>query len=157
MLYLRLAGQFWVCLLTFFFTERFWAHKNTSQAKTNQQNKNKRTLNNNGNNFSRARKLIWGTNVFVLLVKQTQICSDNLKHNTTEEFPPPPPPPPHTHPQPTYLLSHVCICMNARTLQVLVFLLEILWDELFLTESWILIFINITKLWLLSLLWQYFR
>ena len=42
-------------------------HKNTSQAKTNWQNKKKKqTLNNKGNNFSRAQKLLIVWKLFVL-------------------------------------------------------------------------------------------
>ena len=42
--------------LIFFLTKSFRAHKNTSQSKINQQNKNKLMLNSKGNNFSRAYK-----------------------------------------------------------------------------------------------------
>ena len=53
-------------LFIIFFTKRFWAHKNTSQAKTNQPNKNKWTKNNKGNNFLCAQKLLRGWKLFVL-------------------------------------------------------------------------------------------
>ena len=46
-------------------TKRFLAHKNTSQAKISYQNKNKLTLNNKGNNFSRAHKLLGVTCFYV--------------------------------------------------------------------------------------------
>ena len=40
-------------------------HKKANQAKTNQQNKNKRTLKNKGNNFLR-KKLLRGANLVIL-------------------------------------------------------------------------------------------
>ena len=58
---MRLSRQFQACLFYFYFiflTKRFHAHKNMSQAKINQQNKNKLTLNNKGNNFSHVLKLL---------------------------------------------------------------------------------------------------
>ena len=54
-------------LFIIFRTKTFRAHKNTSQAKTNQQNKIKQTKNNRGNNFSRAEKLLRGSKSFVLV------------------------------------------------------------------------------------------
>ena len=71
-------------------------HKNTSQAKTNEQNKNKQALNNKGNNFWCKQKLLrgWKSFVYVWVLflrsnsfrkknKQTWNCPDNLIHNTT--------------------------------------------------------------------------
>ena len=46
---MRLSGQFQACLFIYFFTKRVWAKKKHSQAKINQQNKIKQTLNNKGN------------------------------------------------------------------------------------------------------------
>ena len=49
-----------VSSLFIFFIKKFETHKNMPQAKTNQQNKNKQTLNNKANNFLRAQKLLRG-------------------------------------------------------------------------------------------------
>ena len=52
---MRLSGQFQACL--FFFYELVLSVKKHSQAKMNQQNKIKQTLNNKGNIFLCAQKL----------------------------------------------------------------------------------------------------
>ena len=76
-------------------------HKNTSQAKINWQNKKKKqTLNNKGNNFSRAQKLLRGWKLFVLRLmlflrskffrkknKEVWNCPNNLICYTTEVYP----------------------------------------------------------------------
>ena len=67
-------------------------------AKINQQNKNKRTKNIKGNNFSPSQKLLRGwkslvlrfdalfftRNFFVKKNKQAQNCLNNLKYNTAK-------------------------------------------------------------------------
>ena len=53
---MRLLGQFQACLFISFFTKRFRADKNTSQAKTNKQNEIKQTKTNRGNNFFACTK-----------------------------------------------------------------------------------------------------
>ena len=49
---MRLSGQFEV---KFFFTKKFKTDKNANQTKIKYQNKDKRTKNNKGNNFSCAQ------------------------------------------------------------------------------------------------------
>ena len=61
---MRLSRQFQVCL--FSFKKRFRVHKNTSQAKINEQNKIKQTLSNKGNNFLCTQELLRGWKLFVL-------------------------------------------------------------------------------------------
>ena len=59
-------------------------HKKANQAKTNQQNKNKRTLKNKGNNFLR-KKLLRGAKLVILrFLKKKLNCPDNFMYYTTE-------------------------------------------------------------------------
>ena len=51
-------SSLFIYLFIYFLRKRFHAHKNTSQAKISWRNKNKLTLNNKGNNFLWARKLL---------------------------------------------------------------------------------------------------
>ena len=112
-----------VYLFIYFFMKRFWAHKNQSQVKNNQQNKIKQTKNNKGNNFSHAQNLLRKKKSFVYVWvlflrsksfrkkenKQTWNCPDNLIYYTTRMH----------HYQPAYqeficthLFLFVIICEN---------------------------------------------
>ena len=54
---MRLSGQFQTSLVLFY--EKILRSQKHLQANTNQQNKIKQTLNNKGNNFSRAQTSKW--------------------------------------------------------------------------------------------------
>ena len=85
---MRLSRQFPACLL-FFLKKRFCVHKNTSQAKISEQNKNKVTLNNKGNNLLCARKLLTcdmflcARNLFVKKINRLEIVLITSFYNTT--------------------------------------------------------------------------
>ena len=104
---LRLSRQFQACFFFFFYTKRFRAHKNTSQANMNQQNKNKLTLNNKGSNFLRAQTSksvkvacfkLWGflceRNLFLKkkkkIINRLEIVLITSFSNTTDVYPYPP-------------------------------------------------------------------
>ena len=55
---MRLSRQFQACSFSFFFYEKISRAQKYSQAKMNQQNKIKQTLNNKGNNLKRTQKLL---------------------------------------------------------------------------------------------------
>ena len=63
-------------IISIFFTKKHWVHKNANQAKTKQQNKNKLTKNNKGNNFLCIKTSMRGkTGYFVFFYWN---CPDNL-------------------------------------------------------------------------------
>ena len=62
---MRLSGQFRASLFIYFYEKVLSAQKH-SQAKINQQNKIKQTLNNKGNNFLPTQKLLKRWKSFVL-------------------------------------------------------------------------------------------
>ena len=85
----------------FFFTKKFWAYKNTSQAKTNQQIKNKQTKKTKVT-FLPAKKLLRGWKPFVCVLvlfvcskffrkkkksKLVRNCLDNFIYYTTDVYP----------------------------------------------------------------------
>ena len=57
----------------FFFTKKFLQHKNANQIKTNQQNKNKQTLNNKGNGFWSTKTSKRGKTVCFAFFKKTEL------------------------------------------------------------------------------------
>ena len=91
---MRSSGQFEVCFLKFFYEKNLNAQKHITSK--NQLTKQKQTVNNKGNNFSRAQKLLrgWKSFVYVWVLflrlkffvkrnKQTWNCPDNLIYYTT--------------------------------------------------------------------------
>ena len=96
---LRLSRQCQACFWGGFFTKTFCAHKNTSQPKVNQQNKNKLTLNNKGNSFLRAQSskrvkvtcfafqsFLCARNLFVKKINKLEIVLITSLYYTTEIY-----------------------------------------------------------------------
>ena len=72
--------------LVSFFTKRF-LHKNANQIKTNQQNKNKRTLSNKGNGFLRTKTSKMKKIVHLSFLKKKLNCPDDLVYYTISCLP----------------------------------------------------------------------